>query len=862
MLRLSCKYAGFIATCLAGLIVVTAKASPPTALQYQDQMVEHYAVPLTQAPPVDYYAVQEEDAAREAAGLAPRFAVANKVSITPATDGLWEKLNGDNLVWRLRVSSPDALSLNLGFSKYHMPAEGRMVIYSADMKQLLKPYTARDNSRDGELWTAIVTGDELVVEVTIPASAKDELELELANINVGYRLFGEDKNLRSGSCNVDVVCAVGDDWWDEIPAVGMYTVGGVETCTGALINNTANDQTPYFLTAYHCEVTSSNDQSVVVYWNYETSSCGGSPDGSRSDYQSGAIFRARYAASDFCLLELVEDPDPAFGLTFAGWDRSGDEASTAIAIHHPSCDEKRISFEYDPTSTTTYLQTSVPGDGTHYRITDWDVGTTEHGSSGSPLFNQDHQVIGQLHGGYAACGNDDSDWYGKISVSWNGGGSAASRLRDWLDPISSGAVTLDTLVPGADGLSVSVGGLSAVGDPGGPFTPDSATFTLENNGSSSINYTVTKAGGASWVTVSNSGGVLAGGGTTTVVVSINANANLLSDGEYSESIVFTNTTDHVGDTTRQVSLQVGGPRAVYTFPLDTDPGWTTEGQWAFGQPTGQGGSYGNPDPTSGHTGTNVYGYNLNGDYQANVTERHLTTIALDCSDVTGTTLKFWRWLGVEKNSYDHAYVRVSNNGTSWTTIWENGDDYIEDDSWTLHEFDISAYADNQSTVYIRWTMGSVDTSWQYCGWNIDDIEIWGIQAPAETCDDGILNQGESRIDCGGPCSACECVQDSNCDDGLFCSGEEFCDEYGQCVDGYAPCSSSQWCYEDEDSCNPYGDGDFDGDSDVDLQDFAEFQACFGQLGLDGCAPGNFGGTGVIDIDDYAAFETNLSSPGK
>ncbi|MEO1088696.1 MAG: hypothetical protein AAFY88_31070, partial [Acidobacteriota bacterium] len=124
-------------------------------------------------------------------------------------------------------------------------------------------------------------------------------------------------------------------------------------------------------------------------------------------------------------------------------DRSTGDFSGAIATHHPSTDEKRISFENDPTTTTSYLQDVSPGAGTHIRVEDWDIGTTEGGSSGSPLFSPAGHVIGQLHGGFAACGNDLDDWYGRVSVSWIGGGSAATRLSDWLDPTDSGVTTLD-----------------------------------------------------------------------------------------------------------------------------------------------------------------------------------------------------------------------------------------------------------------------------------------------------------------------------------------------------------------------------------------------------------------------------------
>ena len=240
------------------------------------------------------------------------------------------------------------------------------------------------------------------------------------------------------------------------------------------------------------------------------------------------------------------------------------------------------------------------------------------------------------------------------------------------------------------------------------------------------------------------------------------------------------------------------PDVVYSFSMDTDPGWTTEGLWAWGQPTGGGGQYGNPDPTSGYTGSNVYGYNLNGDYENSLAETHLTSTALDCTGLSYVTLKFWRWLGVEQPVYDHAYVRVSNNGSTWTTIWENTAE-VTDSSWTLQEFDISAVADNQATVYLRWTMGPTDSAWQYCGWNIDDVQIVALGGGGPTCDDGIQNQGEDKIDCGGPCPPCNCLLDGDCADGLFCNGTETCDAYGECQAGSDPCPG-QLCDEDNDRC--------------------------------------------------------------
>lgn len=179
------------------------------------------------------------------------------------------------------------------------------------------------------------------------------------------------------------------------------------------------------------------------------------------------------------------------------------------------------------------------------------------------------------------------------------------------------------------------------------------------------------------------------------------------------------------------TLNVSSIGVVMAWNLDTDPGWTISGgQWAYGQPLGQGGSHGSPDPGSGYTGNNVYGYNLAGDYANSIPEYHLTTTALDFSDIQGSLLKFQRWLGVEQPSYDHAYIRISNDGTTWHDVWTNTSE-VSDSNWILMEYDISQWADAESTVYIRWTMGTTDSMWAFCGWNIDDIEIWGVSTAVQ-----------------------------------------------------------------------------------------------------------------------------------
>ncbi len=275
------------------------------------------------------------------------------------------------------------------------------------------------------------------------------------------------------------------------------------------------------------------------------------------------------------------------------------------------------------------------------------------------------------------------------------------------------------------------GDLNSTGPVGGPFEPTSIIYTIENRNMQSISFEVTPDLTSDWITLSGDVfGILQPNEIAEVLVEINSNAEDLSEGVYFSNIYFTNITDHLGDTSRRVKLSIGDTTLRYDWMLNSDPGWTTEEDWAFGQPAGQGGQYGGPDPTNGYTDSNVYGYNLNGDYSNNLPEIHLTSEVIDCTGLFNVHLKFWRWLGVEQPAYDHAYVRISNDGISWVTVWQNEEE-ITDNAWTQIDLDISDVADDQSTVYLRWTMGTTDGGWQYCGWNIDDIEIFALDGFSE-----------------------------------------------------------------------------------------------------------------------------------
>ncbi|HEY9422203.1 MAG TPA: Ig-like domain repeat protein [Thermoanaerobaculia bacterium] len=401
-------------------------------------------------PKVDVDLLLDQDRAhlKNLQGPEPlRFAVANDVAFTLKNSGTWQTL-ADGRLWRLRLHSPGAVSHNLGITRFDMPRGAKLWIYDPEHKHVEGPYMTRHRSQHGSLWTPVIEGEDLVVEVFVPKGVRLP-NLEIRKANQGYRDFTKTipGQGTAGACEIDVVCPVGAPWADQIRAVGAYTLNGTATCTGTLLNNTALDGKPYFLSAYHCNVTSANASTVVVYWNYQSPTCGTQGPGSTADNQSGAIFRARWAPTDFLLLELSSMPPPSYNVYYSGWDATATAPPSTVGIHHPWVDVKSISFSSSAPQSSVWGG-GLSSSGNHWRVT-WSPtdGVTEPGSSGSCIFSTTtKRCIGQLHGGASYCGAPAVDlWddYGKFSVSWNGGGTSTTRLKDWLDPLNSGVTGMD-----------------------------------------------------------------------------------------------------------------------------------------------------------------------------------------------------------------------------------------------------------------------------------------------------------------------------------------------------------------------------------------------------------------------------------
>lgn len=414
-------------------------------------------------PAFDLAAQQQADAINDASWAGPwRFGFKHVVSYNLQNSGTWTTLKNGDRVWRLGLSSRDALTMNVLFDDFYLPEGAHLYLYNPKTKELRGAYTATNNNAARTLGSTLIGGDQLVLEYYEPASVTDQGSLQLGAVIHGYRTVNHFPRTRlakglndAGDCNHDVACPLGAGWQDQINSVAMIVVNGNGVCTGALVNNTNSDGIPYFLSANHCG-TNVNTWVFRFNWDSPVASCAQTtlsqvPTGPFNEV-NGAILRANNPDSDFALMELNTIPTGA--IYYAGWDRSTTPATQTTGIHHPMGDVKKICRDDDPPVVTTFGGAGV------WEVTDWDQGVTEPASSGSPLFNQNQLIIGQLYGGGAAClGTTDNgldDNYGRLDVSWDGT-APNRRLRDWLDPSGTNAVVQSGYNPNGVAYALDAG---------------------------------------------------------------------------------------------------------------------------------------------------------------------------------------------------------------------------------------------------------------------------------------------------------------------------------------------------------------------------------------------------------------------
>ena len=378
-----------------------------------------------------------------------KFAYGFTINKSIDSSGNWTLIPSGQRVWNLAITSPGAYSLSLVFDKFRLPKGGQLFVYNYTSDRVLGAYTEKNNKVSGRFAIEPLAGENLIIEYIEPLNPEFEAELQLGKVyhdfkNV-FRILDEKNSQTkgsSGSCNVNINCPEGLNWQVEKRAVCHITYDGY-IASGTLINNTNEDGTPYILTSYHVIHEESKAEEAIFYFNYESETCEGT-SGTMNQTVSGSSLIATTNHLDFSLLEMSSIAPSAYQVYYAGWDRSGDIPSQTVCIHHPNGDVKKISMDYDAPITGSYSDSDYTFDeNTHWHILDWELGTTEGGSSGSPLFDTNHRIVGNLTGGDANCSNSVNDYYAKFSSSWDSYSSKENQLKYWLDPQNTGALFLD-----------------------------------------------------------------------------------------------------------------------------------------------------------------------------------------------------------------------------------------------------------------------------------------------------------------------------------------------------------------------------------------------------------------------------------
>ena len=440
----------------------------------------------------DLASLKQEDAVYDDAGDRPwRFGHNNYTELNLDNSGTWKEFSNGDKVWQLVLTCEEALTVNLSFTNTSIPEGNELYVYNPEKSFILGSFKQK-HIYNGELGTELVPGNTAIIEYYVPKS-NTVGALNVNSVTHGYRTANEFMQKAfgsSGACNMNANCPDGASWVNERNSVVMLVSGNSGFCTGALINNTLNDGKPYVLTANHCY---SNPANWIFRFNWQSENCN-NPGNSPSFLSlSGATLRSRRTPTDFCLVEitggLTNNTVPSsYSPFFAGWDNSGDIPSTTVCIHHPSGDIKKIAFDDD---AATISQSMGSSEANSTWTVQWDRNTTtEGGSSGSPLFDQSHRIIGQLWGGGASCSNLNSpDYYGRVSKSWEPNGSDQSnQLKYWLDPNNAGASFIDGFDPSGASASEFDAGVSGAGldETAVCATDYIPSFTLSNPGSQTL----------------------------------------------------------------------------------------------------------------------------------------------------------------------------------------------------------------------------------------------------------------------------------------------------------------------------------------------------------------------------------------
>lgn len=382
-----------------------------------------------------------------------QFAFPVPVDLDPENSGFW-KDDGGERVWTIGIRSKGAKSLNLILQPFRIPDGGYLYIYDSKKTVIRGSIGSENNNSSGLLPVMPVPGEELILEYHIPSGTKWKGTLGISQVAYDYLgIFGNNsKDGRfntSQPCNIDINCSEGLAYDTEKRSVCRIIIRGIELCTGVLLNNTMQTNQTLLVTAQHCIIDDNDAAKSIFVFGYESPWCDG-PDGRATHSISGSVLKSTNPEIDFSLVELSSFPPVTYKPWFAGWDVTGAIPNKTAVIHHPMGDVKKITVDDDQAVSATFTAEFVSLG--FWKILQWEKGTTEGGSSGAPLFDQNRRVVGLLTGGEATCGRSVNDYFAKLRTSYDLSPYLWEQLKGWIDPGGTGLKKLDGRDPYAPNM--------------------------------------------------------------------------------------------------------------------------------------------------------------------------------------------------------------------------------------------------------------------------------------------------------------------------------------------------------------------------------------------------------------------------
>lgn len=332
---------------------------------------------------------------------------------------------GDLKVWRVGLTSENARGISLFFDRFLLPEGGKLFIYNPEQTKILGAFTSENNNNENQLLIRPIASDSVIVEYQEPLNAEFNADLHISVAT--HELRGANPFLSSNLCSPHVNWVEGADLLKRSVCM-LFMVGASYSYygTGSLISNENNK--PYVYTAGHNIQSADLAKKTIFYFNYEVPAQDSIYQGSLELTISGSTLLSRADDIDFALVELNKMPPITYRPYMAGWSRNTPEAPL-MSIQHPNGDVKKLSIVNNAPSVGKF---TIADDS--WYISRWSKGVTEKGSSGSPLFDANGYIVGQLTGGSSYCDTPVSDYFCRLDVSWNYFSDNDKQLACHLNP--------------------------------------------------------------------------------------------------------------------------------------------------------------------------------------------------------------------------------------------------------------------------------------------------------------------------------------------------------------------------------------------------------------------------------------------